>query len=379
MPRLKAANNAKTTLSQDINATATSFNVADGTLFPDAPFLASVDDEIMEIGAKSANTFSAVLRGREGTAPLAHSNGAIVENRFTAGAYDELETSAGAQTKANTAEQNAKSYVDGKVKTDVPTGAKFTDTVTTVNNTLASTSTTEALSAAQGKKLNDALTSHLSDYASLQFGSIPYTTTRHVTYYIDEVNGDDDNDGLTPGTAFKTWAKTESMIPLICFHRVTIRIIDNLNETISISNRFCKSLNRITVRGDTTTPGDHQINGIRAYTGMGIRFQYLRINGPVILRDGVNSDIRNCEPRNPGGNGIEAHHGIYYIAANDFGNDVVKNVIYAVNSRVFSANNIGNATRYGLIATVASTIGKDGTQPTGTVANERVTTGGVIR
>lgn len=90
MPRLKAANNAKTTLSQDINATATSFNVADGTLFPDAPFLASVDDEIMEIGAKSVNTFSSVLRGQEGTTAASHLSGANVENRFTAGAYEEL-------------------------------------------------------------------------------------------------------------------------------------------------------------------------------------------------------------------------------------------------------------------------------------------------
>jgi len=246
------------------------------------------------------------------------------------------ETPAGAQSKADAAEAAAKTYADQEVA-DLAGEGRTTETV---------------------KGNADALGSHLSDYASMQFGSIPYTTTRHVTYYIDEVNGDDDNDGLTPGTAFKTWAKTESMIPLICFHRVTIRIIDNLNETISISNRFCKSLNRITVRGDTTTPGDHQINGIRAYTGMGIRFQYLRINGPVILRDGVNIDIRNCEPRNPGGNGIEAHHGIYYIAANDFGNDVVEDAIYAINSRVFSANNIGNATRYGLCAITASTIGK---------------------
>lgn len=90
MPRLKAANNAKTTLSQDINATATSFNVADGTLFPDAPFLASVDGEIMEIGAKSVNTFSSVLRGQEGTTAANHLSGANVENRFTAGAYEEL-------------------------------------------------------------------------------------------------------------------------------------------------------------------------------------------------------------------------------------------------------------------------------------------------
>ncbi len=39
------------------------------------------------------------------------------------------ETPAGAQAKADAAESNAKSYVDGKVLTDVPVNAKFTDTV----------------------------------------------------------------------------------------------------------------------------------------------------------------------------------------------------------------------------------------------------------
>ena len=228
-------------------------------------------------------------------------------------------------------------------------------------------------------ELTSEFNAHLAEYAAMQFGSIPYTTTQNITYYIDGVSGNDSNNGLTSSTAFKTWAKTESMIPLHCLHDVTIRIIGNLNETISISNRFCKSPNRITVRGDTTTPSAHQINGISACTCAGIRFQYLRINGPVLLSEGLNNDVRNCEPQKPGGVGIQAQYGIYYITSNDFGNNVVEDAIYAVGSRVFSANNIGNATQYGLNATVASTIGKAGTQPTGSVANENITTGSVIR
>jgi hypothetical protein len=45
--------------------------------------------------------------------------------------WDEKETPEAAQTKATTALNLAKEYVDGKVKTDVPTGAKFTDTIYT--------------------------------------------------------------------------------------------------------------------------------------------------------------------------------------------------------------------------------------------------------
>ncbi len=48
----------------------------------------------MEVGAISGNTLSNVLRGQEGTVAASHSAGDIVENRFTAGAHNELATQA---------------------------------------------------------------------------------------------------------------------------------------------------------------------------------------------------------------------------------------------------------------------------------------------
>ncbi len=363
-------NSPETTITNGINESDTIIYVLDPARVPTPPNLMTLgtgtNAETVKVLEINDNAIT-VERGFQGIAK-SWPAGTVIARNFTEYDYQAIkeniedldaskETPAGAQAKADAAEAAAKTYADQEVA-DLAGEGRTTETV---------------------KGNADALGSHLSDYASMQFGSIPYTTTQDVTYYIDEVNGDDDNDGLTPGTAFKTWAKTESMIPLLCFHTVTIRIIGNLNETISISNRFCKSLNRITVRGDTATPGDHQINGINAYTCMGIRFQYLRINGLVDLRDGVNIDVRYCEPRNPGGKGVQVDHGIYYIALNDFGTDVVEDAIYATNSRVFSSTNTGNATQYGLHATVASTIGKVATQPTGSVANEHIATGGVIR
>lgn len=89
MPRLKAANLARTTLAQAIDATATSFAVVDASRFPDPPFLVSVEDEIMEVGGidRATNTFSNVTRGVEGTTPASHAAGTVLENRFTAGMY----------------------------------------------------------------------------------------------------------------------------------------------------------------------------------------------------------------------------------------------------------------------------------------------------
>lgn len=146
MPRLKSANFAVTELASGITNAATSFQVVDASLFPnEGPFIVLVHDstpgfagvrEIMEVGSinKGTNTFSDVLRGMEGTFPVAHSAGARVECVWTAGTHEELadkadldahsseaaphsghETPAGAQAKADGAEAAAKQYTDQEV------------------------------------------------------------------------------------------------------------------------------------------------------------------------------------------------------------------------------------------------------------------------
>jgi len=102
---------AGTTLTADITATATSFGVANASLLPDCPFRVTIYSpdpqatayEIVEVGAKDdvANTVSSVQRGLEGTTAIAHSAGAYVEVKWTAEMYNELETEAGAQAKAD--------------------------------------------------------------------------------------------------------------------------------------------------------------------------------------------------------------------------------------------------------------------------------------
>ena len=119
MPRINAANNARTTLTANINSSVTSFSVVDGSAFPVENFIISINDEIMFVGTRSSNTFSSITRGTEGTSPAAHSAGDRVENRFTAGTAKEMwddieskETPAGAQAKATAAETAAKAYTD---------------------------------------------------------------------------------------------------------------------------------------------------------------------------------------------------------------------------------------------------------------------------
>lgn len=62
--------------------------------------------------------------------------------------------------------------LDGhSVQSDVPENAKFTDTITGVQNNLISTLENEALSAAQGKVLNDKITDISMNKANVSVGS----------------------------------------------------------------------------------------------------------------------------------------------------------------------------------------------------------------
>ena len=102
MPRLKSSNFAVTELAVDIDSSATSFTVTDASAFPDTgPFMILVHDntvglsgvkEIMEVGSidKTTNTFSNVLRGKEGTTAASHNAGSGVECVWTAGTHQEL-------------------------------------------------------------------------------------------------------------------------------------------------------------------------------------------------------------------------------------------------------------------------------------------------
>lgn len=69
---------------------STSFDVVDGSVFPAEQFLITVNDEIMLVGSRSGNTFSNISRAQEGTVASAHERESAIENKFTAGTYEDL-------------------------------------------------------------------------------------------------------------------------------------------------------------------------------------------------------------------------------------------------------------------------------------------------
>jgi len=96
MARLNAANNASTTLAADITSAATSITVVDASRFPNPPFRCTIyryepiSGEIIEVTARSGNTFTTVVRGKEGTTAAAWDSGDLIEVLHTAEMYNEL-------------------------------------------------------------------------------------------------------------------------------------------------------------------------------------------------------------------------------------------------------------------------------------------------
>lgn len=86
------ANKAKTVLSADLTAAATSISVVDGSIFPQPGtgeyFLITLEygpkTEIVRVTGRSGNTLTGCTRGQEGGAAQAFLTGSRVENRVTA-------------------------------------------------------------------------------------------------------------------------------------------------------------------------------------------------------------------------------------------------------------------------------------------------------
>lgn len=82
------ANEFETTLTSGIDSTTTSVPVASVTGAPEAEFRIRIDNEYMVVTGVSGLTLT-VLRGREGSANVSHSNGATVTHVLTASGLSE--------------------------------------------------------------------------------------------------------------------------------------------------------------------------------------------------------------------------------------------------------------------------------------------------
>jgi hypothetical protein len=214
-----------------------------------------------------------------------------------------------------------------------------------------------------------------------------FASSADKTYYVDAVNGNDNNDGLTAGTAFQTFAKAKPLIPKFLLHNLAINIIGNIAEDLTVSDVIIAYGKNLSIQGSTGVAANHTVTGAGQIAGviggtannMGAILLGLTFTQTITLV-GCDAFISACNPRKSGDAGIKASNARVRIISCDFGSGLNTICIQAVyNSKVISTTNTGNGTQYGLDATRNSEIGKESTQPTGTSANEHSVFGGVIR
>ena len=263
-------------------------------------------------------------------------------------------------------------YFDGIDGEQGPKGDPGDGADIEIIDNLISTSITSALSANQGKVLNDIVTTHKADYNNHNHN---LESKYDKIYYINNLTGNDLNNGTSVATAFKTFAKAVSLLPRYIRHSYTIKIIGNLNENILLENLTVS--NSLTIIGNTNTQSNQVLGNliqIKSCTGL-ITISYLQMTNQIQLISCNNVLInQNILNGSTGVNCVSSSAKISYCVFSNTNYSILANL-----SRVLSQANTGTGGNYGLYSLDGATISKRGTQPTGTIANELTVDGGVIR
>lgn len=217
-----------------------------------------------------------------------------------------------------------------------------------------------------------------TDWEELSILKKPVTVL-YATLYLDEANGNDLNDGLTPSTALKTSNGLNNKLPLFLQNDMTVNIIGNFTNTLFINNILSSPLssNRtLTIQGSTLNKANHKIFGIRINGCTScIKFQYLNIGENVLnATNCLNVSIFDC--------GCNINNSSSSAIQNVSSNMIVENssiinsgvCFYCSSGILVSKNNTGNAT-VSLRTFKGGIIFKSGTQPSGI---ESIIDGGAI-
>ena len=245
--------------------------------------------------------------------------------------------------------------------------------------------------------LQQEFTAHQADFSSYQFGDRPYTSSVSKTYYLDQANGSDENDGESPETAFQSWEKVYSKIPIFIHHSYTVKIIGDYDGRIDLYNihahqeRFILEGNEEDAEQNTVKITGSSLVPIFIRNATKLTIQHLTIEAPnntnaISMENTTGAIVNKC---------IMKHfdEGFYDYPIIWIDNSLARieectfesnengfGGIYANDpSIVLSHNNSGVAGRYGLYARRGSVIAKSGSQPTGTQTDEGTVYGGVIR
>jgi hypothetical protein len=211
---------------------------------------------------------------------------------------------------------------------------------------------------------------------------VPKSTTADLTFYVNPSTGSNENDGSS-GSPFKTIAKAISLIPQIVNHDVKIYLADgNYSEGITLTGYVGSG--SINIVGNVTTPTNVVLSGRIIIKGVA---HQVFIRGMKTTYTGNNSvEVAACpytqfnyivaEASEATYSGIYFAYSFAYVINSTFSNK--KYGITSRNSLVCSEANSGTGNTNGIAAMYGGTLGKNGSQPSGTTA-EFIHAGGEIR
>lgn len=338
-------NSPITELAVAIDETQTTIEVIDGTKLPDAPNLAIIglgeDAETILYTEKTGNILSGVTRGFQGVAK-AWGQGTRIARFFTE--YDQ-------RAMMQNIQENA-----------------------------------------------DNLVAHLND--TMYDGVHGLKTTGDVTIYVDSVNGNDANPG-TQSQPLKTIGAAVGKITSLIIdngHTVTIQLAPGTYvENVEIKNLHGAGMFYLRGGSNLAEADSYVIDGWVSFIGCTCMTYIYGIkvlgsssrDGAIIFERCLAGRVSFCKVDKTGrinstnNYGIlAAAHSLVFADDNDISNITGGSGLNAAiqcfeTSRVFSVNNTGSNNSIGL-RTVAGTIMKNGSQPSGNTA-EVILAGGVIR
>lgn len=243
---------------------------------------------------------------------------------------------------------------------------------------------------------------HPTDVANLWFGGYIYdvlfptiirlkygggTTTKStapITLYVDPTNGNDSNDGLTTSTKLKTRQAAINKLPSVLDHLCIISVVPGIDdEVVSIAG--------FTGKGSLQLNGGLDLADSDIYKTGRVKLDNVKI--PVTVRgfnfttttghgvEVVNSQwaaIVTCKSTSltTEFDGANAVASLIFLTGCNFSNKA-RAIASGYLSNIYSENNSGTGNLKGLSAFNSSFIGKSGTQPDGTLKEEKYNGGDI--
>ncbi|MEW5321348.1 tail fiber protein [Geobacillus thermoleovorans] len=276
----------------------------------------------------------------------------------------------------------------------LPSASTSAAGIVQLNDTVTSTSTTQAATANAVKQVYDAIVSHSAETIDSAHG---IKTTSDITLYVDAVNGNDSNPG-TQSQPLKTIGAAVSKIKnLVIEHTVTIQLAPGTyTENILIKNLIGSGSFYLKGASDLAGASSYTINGFVSFSGCTclVFIQGIKVLGTSSFSSAIDFSrclagrVYYCKIDRSGTNATTNSYGInigansfVFVVNCDISNVTASGIGAAISvfetSRLYSSDNTGSGNSIGLRAS-AGTIMKNGTQPSGAAA-ESTNRGGVIR